>query len=154
MKNLHHPNIAIMRAFWKDNQNCHLLFDYAVNGDLSKFLQKHAPLDVETTRFFLAHIINGLEYLRSRNMMHRDLKPANIVLNESWIPKLADFGTAKTISPKLISQPFSSAPRRIESSTSEENTSYLSTFSASNISAISAASVDNTSAISSDGIMF
>ena len=154
MKNLHHPNIAIMRAFWKDNLHQYLLFDYAVNGDLSKFLEKHAPLDIETAKFLLAHIINGLEYLRSSNIMHRDLKPANIVLNENWIPKIADFGTAKTIPPKLTKQAFSSASRRIEVSSSEENISYLSTFSASNVSAISGASIDNTSAMSNEGIMF
>lgn len=96
MRNMRHQNIAMMRAFWKDSTHQYALFDYAVNGDLGKFLRENAPLNIETTRFFLAHIINGLEYLRSRNMMHRDLKPANIVLNENWIPQLADFGTAKT----------------------------------------------------------
>ena len=102
VRKLRHLNIAKMRAFWKDDHHQYMLFDYAVNGDLSKLLREHAPLNLDAARFFLAHIVNGLEYLRSRNLIHRDLKPANIVLNECWVPKLADFGTAKTesIAPK------------------------------------------------------
>lgn len=150
----------MMRAYWKDSQHQYILSDYAVNGDLSKFLREHGPLNVETARFFLAHIINGLEYLRSRNMMHRDLKPANIVLNESWVPKLADFGTAKTELVAYKSATHSSAIKRFEDYSCGDSFSYLSTLSPTfKHSPISPSdgngetSVDNTSAISSEGVI-
>lgn len=153
MKNLHHPNVVAMRAFWKDSTGNYMLFDYAMNGDLSKFLREHAPLDIDTTRFLLAHIINGLEYLRSKNLLHRDLKPANIVLNEQWVPKLADFGTAKKY------EPFASPVKPSEASEgfscSAGGSYQMSAFSASGVSNVSAGfnsanmpSVDNTSALS------
>ena len=161
MRNLRHQNIAAMRAFWKDSHHQYMLFDYAVNGDLSKFLREHAPLNLDTARFFLAHIVNGLEYLRSRNLMHRDLKPANIVLNENWIPKLADFGTAKTELVACKKVTHSSPLKRSEASSCGESFSHLSTLSPSgklegfaNMQSVGLANVDNTSAISSEGILF
>ena len=47
-------------------------------------MKEHGPLKIEAARFFAAHIINGLEYLREKRVVHRDLKPDNIVLNENW----------------------------------------------------------------------
>lgn len=37
---LKHENVLNMKAAWSDKENYYLLFDYAVNGDLSKFLEK------------------------------------------------------------------------------------------------------------------
>ena len=49
-------------------------------------------------------IINALEYLRSKEIVHRDLKPKNILIDDSFHVKLADFGAAKHVDPKEISQ--------------------------------------------------
>jgi serine/threonine protein kinase len=97
MKSLNHQNVMFLKAAWTDKKHYFMLFEYALNGDLTNFLATHGALSIEMTRFMSAHIINGLEYLRSKRIVHRDLKPANIVLNEKWQPLLADFGTAKTM---------------------------------------------------------
>ena len=103
MKALNHENIMKLKAAWTDKKHYYMLFEYALNGDLTKFLGQHGALSVEMTRFLSAHIINGLEYLRSKRIVHRDLKPANIVLNEKWQPLLADFGTAKNMIDSSVS---------------------------------------------------
>ncbi len=41
-------------------------------------------------------ILNGLEYLHSKNIVHRDIKPANILL-QGDTPRLADFGISRVI---------------------------------------------------------
>ncbi len=46
---LKHDNVLNMKAAWSDKENYYMLFDYAVNGDLSKFLEKHGPLSPEMT---------------------------------------------------------------------------------------------------------
>uniref|UniRef100_A0A453D3F2 Protein kinase domain-containing protein n=1 Tax=Aegilops tauschii subsp. strangulata TaxID=200361 RepID=A0A453D3F2_AEGTS len=43
-------------------------------------------------------IAQGVGYLHDRsgeNVVHRDLKPSNVLLDHQWMPKIADFGTAK-----------------------------------------------------------
>ena len=84
-----------LRAAWSDDDYYYLLYQYALNGDLAKFMKEHGSLKIEAARFFAAHILNGLDYLRKSRVVHRDLKPDNIVLNEEWIPQLADFGSSK-----------------------------------------------------------
>lgn len=37
----------------------------------------------------------GVEFLHGRGFIHRDLKPGNILVSDTWIPKIADFATAK-----------------------------------------------------------
>jgi serine/threonine protein kinase len=40
----------------------------------------------------------GMAYLHSQNIIHRDLKPSNILLDDKFLPRIADFGFAKMIS--------------------------------------------------------
>ena len=52
MRHLRHENILKMNAAWTDEgqkENYYILFDYAVNGDLTSFLAKHGPLSLEMT---------------------------------------------------------------------------------------------------------
>jgi serine/threonine protein kinase len=48
-------------------------------------------------------ILDGLEFLHSRNIIHRDLKPANILL-QGETPRLADFGISRALRTTASSQ--------------------------------------------------
>lgn len=39
----------------------------------------------------------GVEWLHGKGVTHRDLKPGNILLDDTWKPKIADFGNAKPL---------------------------------------------------------
>ncbi|KOO35508.1 hypothetical protein Ctob_015978, partial [Chrysochromulina tobinii] len=39
-------------------------------------------------------VAKGVAYLHFNNLLHRDLKPGNVLLADSWVAKVADFGSS------------------------------------------------------------
>lgn len=56
--------------------------------------ESYKACSIDTARFYLAEIVEAVEYLHSKNIIHRDLKPENILILSSGHLKLTDFGTA------------------------------------------------------------
>ena len=62
-------------------------------------------MTLDEIRYFSASIVNGLEYLHNKGFIHRDIKPSNILIDDSNVLKIWDFGTAKIVDwqdPKII----------------------------------------------------
>eukprot|EP01016_Furgasonia_blochmanni_P047420 TRINITY_DN6968_c0_g1_i2.p1 TRINITY_DN6968_c0_g1~~TRINITY_DN6968_c0_g1_i2.p1 ORF type:complete len:312 (+),score=33.15 TRINITY_DN6968_c0_g1_i2:54-989(+) len=51
-------------------------------------------------------ILKGLEYIHSKNIAHRDLKPENVLISESGVIKICDFGSSKVIDPNGRNTPY------------------------------------------------
>lgn len=57
-------------------------------------------------KFYIAEIVNVLEYLHTSGITHRDLKPENIMLSKDGHLKLIDFGTAEITRCTLLDPKF------------------------------------------------
>jgi len=105
-----HPNIIRIfeanRITDSESSRCYVTMEYASGGTLYSYLRANKPLSIEKALEFGKEICSGLAAAHSQKppIIHRDIKPQNIVVttNETEIVlKLADFGLAKNIDPKL-----------------------------------------------------
>ncbi|CAL5337215.1 unnamed protein product [Camellia sinensis] len=80
----------------------HRNIEFASNGSLDYLLFNSEAcradaLDWKRTYAIIIGVARGLLYLHKRShnvIIHCDIKPTNILIDENWVPKMADFGTA------------------------------------------------------------
>ena len=94
---INHPFIVNMHFSFQDNENVYLILDFLQGGDLRYHLCKKKIFTENETKFIIANIILGLEYIHFNRVIHRDIKPENIVLNSKGYAKITDFGIAKLL---------------------------------------------------------
>jgi serine/threonine protein kinase len=92
---LHHPFIVNMKYSFQDYDNLYLVMDLLTGGDLRYHLCGYHKFSENQTKFFIACVILGLEYIHNNNIIHRDIKPENLVCDENGYIRITDFGVAK-----------------------------------------------------------
>ncbi len=48
-------------------------------------------------KYIIYHLLKGLKYMHSGELIHRDLKPSNLLLNSECEMKIADYGLARSL---------------------------------------------------------
>ncbi|XP_072951016.1 G-type lectin S-receptor-like serine/threonine-protein kinase At2g19130 [Typha angustifolia] len=99
---IQHLNLVRLLGFCSGGTNRLLVYEYMPNGSLDKQLFQNTPTVLDwNTRYQIAlGIARGLVYLHEKCrdcIIHCDIKPENILLDASFIPKVADFGLAKLV---------------------------------------------------------
>jgi serine/threonine protein kinase len=89
---LDHPNIIKFIDSEIIENNLFIYLEYISGGSIKYILDKYGPLNENITKIYLKQILEGLEYLHSKQIVHRDIKCANILLDVKGGIKLSDFG--------------------------------------------------------------
>ncbi|KAG2615342.1 hypothetical protein PVAP13_3NG062900 [Panicum virgatum] len=97
---IQHINLVKLIGFCCEGARRLLVYEYMPNGSLATHLfQSHATVLTWSNRYQIAlGVARGLAYLHEKCrecIIHCDIKPENILLNDSYVPKIADFGLAK-----------------------------------------------------------
>ena len=97
LSNLYHPFIVNMISAFQDFNNLYLVMDLFKGGDMRYHLFLNKKFNEMQSKFFIANIILGLEYIHKNKIIHRDIKPENLVLDQNGYLAITDFGIAKKI---------------------------------------------------------
>jgi len=97
-----HPFIVNMEYAFQDRENLYLAMDLMTGGDLRYHLVRARQFTEEQTRFFVACIVTGLEYLHVNKIIHRDVKPENLVLDNKGYLRITDFGISSVIAKEIL----------------------------------------------------
>lgn len=96
-----HRNVVNLLGYCTHGEDKLLVYEYVSNESLDKLLfkpDKRQLLDWKKRFEVVAGIAKGLLYLHEDAhscIIHRDIKASNILLDDKWIPKIADFGMAR-----------------------------------------------------------
>ncbi|KAJ1419778.1 Protein kinase domain [Sesbania bispinosa] len=127
LRQLRHPNIVQYYGSEIVGNHLYIYMEYVHPGSINKFIHEHCEAMTESVvRNFTRHILSGLAYLHSTKTIHRDIKGANLLVNESGIVKLADFGMAKILTGNsyelsLKGSPYWMAPEVMKATTKNES---------------------------------
>jgi non-specific serine/threonine protein kinase/serine/threonine-protein kinase len=94
---LEHPNIArLIDGGTTSDGVPYLVMEYVDGIPIDRFAIQHKLSRTERLKLFL-DVCEAVQYAHSNLVAHRDLKPGNILVTPSGVPKLLDFGIARSL---------------------------------------------------------
>ncbi|KAJ1282999.1 hypothetical protein BS78_03G093900 [Paspalum vaginatum] len=100
---IHHTNIVRLLGFCSEGTRRALIYEFMPNESLERYIflngsNSQQLLLPEKMLDIATGIARGMEYLHqgcNQRILHFDIKPHNILLDNSFNPKISDFGLAK-----------------------------------------------------------
>jgi len=101
-----HPNIVQVFDFGFDSgHHQHFIVMEHVSGNsCAELLRDHGHLDVGPAIDIVTQACRGLDYAHRNGVVHRDVKPGNLLVSDTEVVKLADFGIARAADQSSITQ--------------------------------------------------
>ncbi|CAJ2674650.1 unnamed protein product [Trifolium pratense] len=108
MGKIHHINVVRLLGFCADGVHRALVYNLFSNGSLQSFIfspdNKDHFMGWTKLQQIAIGIAKGIEYLHqgcNNPIIHFDINPHNVLLDDSFTPKISDFGLAKLCSKNL-----------------------------------------------------
>ena len=93
---LNHPNIVTVHDAGAEGDLDYLVMEYVRGKPLDRLIPRSGLKLKEALRYAI-QIADALACTHKAGIIHRDLKPANVLVTESGVAKVADFGIAKRV---------------------------------------------------------
>ena len=114
------PNIVKYFGSVSKDGELWIIMEFCEGSSLSDIMEARGRcLNEAQIAAAVAGTLDGLRYLHARGFIHRDVKAGNLLLSDSGMVKLADFGVSRTLSSTIsrcgtiIGTPFWMAPEVI-----------------------------------------
>jgi serine/threonine-protein kinase len=101
-----HPNIVQVFDFGFD-QGHHqhfIVMEHVSGNSCAELLRDRGRLEVSEAVGIVTQACRGLDYAHRNGVVHRDVKPGNLLVSDSDVVKLADFGIARAADQSSITQ--------------------------------------------------
>uniref|UniRef100_A0A0A9BV11 Protein kinase domain-containing protein n=1 Tax=Arundo donax TaxID=35708 RepID=A0A0A9BV11_ARUDO len=96
---IHHVNVVRLVGFCSEEMRRALVYEYMPNGSLDKYIfSSEKSFSWDKLNEIALGIARGINYLHQgcdMQILHFDIKPHNILLDNNFVPKVADFGLAR-----------------------------------------------------------
>ena len=125
--NLDHPGIVPVFEIGHHEGQHYFSMAYIPGQSLKETIAE-SPLNPRDAAEIVSKIASAIGYAHDQGVIHRDLKPANVMIDETGVPKITDFGLAKssrssdlTASGQIMGTPNYMAPEQATGETAGVN---------------------------------
>jgi len=101
---LSHVNITTLYDLLEENQQIHMVMELVRGRTLDAVLKEATRLSVPECLAIIDQTITGLTYAHDMGVVHRDIKPSNLMLMDSGLLKIMDFGIARVKGSQRLTQ--------------------------------------------------
>lgn len=122
LSRLLHPNLVRVWELAHDANGWHFLMEPVIGEPIDEYCKNRGV--GETLRHVLPQLVDALMFIHAHGVVHRDLKPSNVLVTQSGLVKVLDFGVlghaqsdARTEFPMVAGTPGYMAPEQIRGET-------------------------------------
>ena len=94
---LNHPNIATLYELGQHGDQLLMVMEFVRGETFDKLSERAGPMPFERAAYLVAQVLDALGHAHRVGIVHRDMKPANLILSESGVVKVMDFGIARMV---------------------------------------------------------
>ena len=117
---LNHPNIVTIYDVGESGDVAYIAMEFLGGQSLREILDSGTVLPLEKIADIAAQVADGLAFAHQHGIVHRDIKPANIMVLDTGVVKITDFGIARlptgtrTVAGTIFGSPKYISPERIK----------------------------------------
>ena len=101
---LSHPNIVEIYDVGEDDGNFYIVMEYIEGKTLKQLIKKRGVLSLPETMDIMLQLLDALNSAHDSYIIHRDIKPQNIMIKDSGLVKITDFGIAMALNSAQLTQ--------------------------------------------------
>ena len=101
---LSHPNIVEIYDVGEDEGNFYIVMEYIEGKTLKQLIKKRGVLSLPEVMDIMMQLLDALSVAHDACIIHRDIKPQNIMIKESGLVKITDFGIAMALNSVELTQ--------------------------------------------------
>jgi serine/threonine protein kinase len=95
LASLNHPNIVTVLTAEKQDDLFFIVMEYVPGETLEDIIVREGVLDLTRALDFSCQICNAVDHAHRAGILHRDLRPGNMLVSETGMLKVSDFGTSR-----------------------------------------------------------
>jgi len=92
---LDHPNIVSITTAEKQDDVFFIVMEYVPGRTLEHIVAAEGAFDIPRALDYACQICNAVDHAHAQGVIHRDLRPANVLVTDTDVVKVADFGTSR-----------------------------------------------------------
>jgi eukaryotic-like serine/threonine-protein kinase len=95
LASMSHPNIVTMLTAEKLDDVFFIVMEYVPGETLEHVIMRDGAMELARALDYTCQMCNAVDHAHRAGILHRDLRPGNMLLSETGMLKVSDFGTSR-----------------------------------------------------------